>query len=121
MPKPKKKTLTNKLDKAWSKVILSRGKCEVCGSTNSLNAHHYVSRSNRRLRWCLKNGVCVCAGCHLFRNESFHKNPVWGHFWMEENRWEDLQYIACHMNEIKKWTEQEMQEELDNLESKLTK
>ena len=115
--KPKKKTLANKLDKAWSKAILSKGKCEVCGETSSLNGHHYVSRSNRKLRWDIRNGICCCAGCHLFRNDSFHKNPVFGHFWMEENRWEDLQYITLHMNEIKKWTIEDMQEQLDKLNS----
>lgn len=118
--KPSKKTLTKKLDKLWSKLVLSRGKCEVCGKSEALNAHHYISRSNRRLRWDLHNGICVCAGCHVFKNDSFHKNPVWGHFWMEEHRWEDLQYITCHMNEIKKWTEEEVQEQIEKFENKLT-
>jgi len=27
-----KTTLGHKLDKAWSKAILSKGKCEVCGN-----------------------------------------------------------------------------------------
>jgi len=117
--KPKKKTLANKLDKAWSKVILYKGKCEVCGKSENLNPHHYISRSNRRLRWDIRNGICCCVGCHLFKNDSFHKNPVFGHFWMEENRWEDLQYITLHMNEIKKWTLEDMQEHLEVLEKLL--
>lgn len=62
------------------------------------------------LRWSLENGICVCAKHHLFGNESFHKNPEFGHFWMEENRWEDLQHIVCNMNIIKKWTVEEMEE-----------
>jgi hypothetical protein len=111
-----KKPLIKKLDKAWSYAVKVRAKekCEVCGKP-ATNSHHYISRSNRRLRWDLRNGVAVCAGCHLFANKSFHKNPEWGHFWMEENRWEDLAYINCVMYEIKKWSEEEMQERYDEL------
>jgi len=68
------------------------------------------------LRWDLKNGICCCVGCHLFKNNSFHKNPEWGHFWMEDHRWEDLQYIVCNMNEIKKWSIEDMQEQLKLLQ-----
>jgi hypothetical protein len=119
-----KKTLTNKLDKAWSQVVKQRAgnKCEVCGKVQSLNSHHYISRSNRMLRWDPRNGVCVCAGCHLFKNESFHKNPEFSHYWMEENRWEDLRDINCIMYEIKKWTIEDMEstlEELNNLIKRL--
>jgi len=38
---------------------------------------------------------------------------------MEENRWEDFQYITCKMNEIKKWTLVDMQELLDKLNEEL--
>ncbi len=110
-----KKYLTKKLDSAWSKVILSKGKCEVCGKRENLNPHHYISRSNRRLRWDIRNGICCCVGCHLFKNESFHKNPEWGHFWMEDKRWEDLAYINVVMYEIKKWTVEDMESKLKEL------
>lgn len=121
--KTSKKTLTKKLDNAWARVVKQRAgnKCEVCGKREALNAHHYVSRSNRRLRWEPMNGLCVCAGCHLFKNESFHKNPEWGHFWMEENRWEDLRDINCVMYEIKKWTIGDMQDKLKELEEELAR
>ncbi len=116
-----KSSLTKKLDSAWSELVKKRAgyKCEVCGKNQILNSHHYISRSNRQLRWFVQNGICVCPGCHLFSNNSFHKNPVFGHFWMEENRWEDFQYITCKMNEIKKWTLVDMQELLDKLNEEL--
>lgn len=116
--KPSKKTLTKKLDTAWSKAVKKRAgfKCEVCGKTESLNSHHVVGRRNRRLRWELFNGVCLCAGCHTFKLKSAHQNPEWFHFWMEENRWEDLRDINCKMYEIKKWTIEDMQERLKELE-----
>jgi len=120
MPRtPSKKTLTKKLDTAWSKAVknLAKNKCEVCGKVESLNSHHVVGRRNRRLRWELFNGVCLCAGCHTFKLESAHQNPEWFHFWMEENRWEDLRDVNCKMFEIKKWTIPEMQEKLKELEA----
>ena len=117
MKNPTKKSLAKKLDKAWSEVVKYRAgyKCEVCGKCTVLNSHHYISRINRELRWEPTNGICVCAGCHTFGNQSFHKNPEWGHFWMEEHRWKDLQYIVCNMNTIKKWTFEEMQGQLSYL------
>lgn len=113
--KVSKTTLGNKLDKAWSRAILSKGVCEVCGETQSLNPHHIEGRRNFRLRWDLRNGVCLCSGCHIFRKDSAHQSPEWFHFWLEENRWEDLQYIMCHRGEIKKWTLEEMLEQLNKL------
>lgn len=117
--KVSKKTLIKKLDTAWSRAVKERAgnKCEVCGKRESLNSHHYVSRSNRRLRWEVANGICVCAGCHLFKKDSFHKNPIFGHFWMEDKRWEDFQWLTCHQNEIAKWTLADMEEKLKELES----
>lgn len=117
MRSPSKKTLTKKLDKAWSEAVkyLAGYRCEVCGKMVTLNSHHYISRINRRLRWEPFNGVCVCAGHHTFGNESFHKNPEFGHYWMEENRWEDLNKVLCSMNEIKKWSVEEMQDQLSYL------
>ena len=113
--KVSKATLGNKLDEAWSRAILSKGVCEVCGETQFLNPHHIEGRRNLRLRWDLRNGVCLCSGCHIFRKDSAHQSPEWFHFWLEENRWEDLQYIMCHRGEVKKWTLEEMLEQLDKL------
>lgn len=116
MPR-RKSTVLKKLDKEWSRCVRQRAdnKCEVCGGLGT-NAHHYISRSNRVLRWDLRNGISVCAGCHLFKNNSFHKNPEWGHFWMEEHRWEDLRDINCVMYTIKKWTIEEIEDKLKELE-----
>lgn len=117
MRKIKKSTLEKKLDRAWSKAILSKGKCEVCGGIGYLNPHHIEGRRNFRLRWDLRNGVCLCSGCHMFRKESAHQSPEWFHFWLEENRWEDLQYIMCVRNEVKKWSIEELQIKLLELQN----
>lgn len=117
--KSPKTRLADKLDKAWSKVILSKGKCEVCGKTESLNGHHIEGRKNMALRWDLRNGVCLCAGCHVFRKESAHQSPEWFHFWLEDKRWEDLQHVMCIRNSIVKWSVEDMQSKLDELNSEL--
>lgn len=113
--KTSKKTLRKKLDSAWSTAIRSKGKCEVCGKGESLNAHHIVGRRNLALRWELFNGVCLCAGCHTFKKDSAHQNPLWFNCWLEENRWEDLRDCYCRMNDIKKWTIEDMQAKLKEL------
>ena len=113
-----RKGLVKKLDKAWSEAVKkqAKNKCEVCGNRESLNSHHIVGRRNRRLRWELYNGVCLCAGCHTFKLQSAHQNPEWFHFWLEENRWEDLAKVNSTMNEIKKWSISDIQDKLKELQ-----
>jgi hypothetical protein len=72
-----KKIEIKKLDKLWSAKIRARGRCEVCNKTTHLNAHHYIGRRNRNVRWDLDNGVCLCSGCHTMKAESAHQNPEW--------------------------------------------
>ena len=118
MKKTERDKITDKLDKVWAEVVKSKAgyKCEVCNlSDGRLNAHHIEGRRNLRLRWDLRNGVCLCSGCHMFRKESAHQSPEWFHFWLEECRWEDLQYIMCVRNEIKKWSIEELQIKLSEL------
>jgi hypothetical protein len=119
--RPSKKTLRNKLDKTWSELVkLQAGrKCEVCGKTENLNSHHIVGRCNLRLRWEVFNGVCLCPGCHTFKRDSFHQNPVWAEDWLRENRGQDLKLIRATMGEIKKWSIEEMQEKLAELQEAL--
>ena len=99
-----KKELINKLDDAWSKRIRQYGRCEVCGKTNRLNAHHFYSRSIRVLRWDIDNGFCLCVGCHVFSpNFSAHKTPAEFFEWAVEKRgreWYDD--LKTKKNTIKK-------------------
>jgi len=113
-----KKGLKKKLDTAWSKVVrLQAGnKCEVCSKTEYLNAHHIVGKRNLRLRWELYNGVSLCSGCHTLKTDSAHQNPVWFEKWLKEDRGEDYKLIEATMNEIKKWTVDEMLVKLKELE-----
>ena len=123
MPKTKKPLtkgkLSKKLDEAWSLSVKKRAgyKCEVCGIGESghLNSHHIVGRRNRRVRWDVRDGVCLCVKHHRFGIESAHEDPLWFREWLEENRWEDYAYLYTVKNQIKKWTLEDMEKQLEEL------
>lgn len=49
----------------WTKEVLKRGKCEMCGSTQDLEAHHIIKWADYpKGRAELKNGQCLCHECH---------------------------------------------------------
>ena len=89
-----KKQEVTKLDKQWRDAIRSRDKCyQVCGGTSFLNAHHVIGRRNRNVRWDLDNGVLLCSGCHTFRVQSAHQDPLWFSEWFQDrypNRYESI-------------------------------
>ena len=84
----KMKSLDKKIDEAWAKIVKHRAgnKCEYCGKTTYLNAHHVYSRSKRSTRWDLSNGVSLCVGHHTFGEWSAHKNPIEFIEWIKERR-----------------------------------
>ena len=90
--KQARKVKKSLVDKKWSLVVRAKtgNKCEYCGITKFLNAHHIISRSNHATRWDLDNGVSLCAKHHLFSYEfSAHKNPVEFIEWIKEYRGEE--------------------------------
>ncbi len=123
MPKTKKPLtkgkLSKKLDEAWSLAVKKKAgyKCEVCGIGESghLNSHHIVGRRNRRVRWDVRDGVCLCVKHHRFGIESAHEDPLWFREWLEDKRWEDYAYLYTIKNQIKKWTLEDMEEQLEEL------
>jgi hypothetical protein len=77
-----KKGQMNKLDKLWSAKIREFGRCEVCSKSGcKLDSHHYIGRRNRNLRWDLRNGFCLCSGCHTMKAQSAHQDPEWFREW----------------------------------------
>ena len=51
--------------KAWTKEIVSKGKCEKCGATDNLEAHHIIKWADYpKGRIDPKNGMCLCHKCH---------------------------------------------------------
>ena len=62
-----KAKLRNQADKLFKQIIISRYNyvCELCGGQWRLTAHHFFYRSSAgHLRYCLDNGICLCAKCH---------------------------------------------------------
>lgn len=55
----------------WKKDVLRKGKCEVCGATEQLEAHHIIHWSEYPMgRVDVNNGMCLCHKCHTDE----HKN-----------------------------------------------
>jgi len=52
---------------SWSKVIRKRDKkCQLCGSTKELVAHHILYKSKfPELSLNINNGITLCRKCHL--------------------------------------------------------
>lgn len=62
--------LNKQLDKLWSQKVREKGYCEYCGKKPPevvLHAHHIYSRRHYSTRWDVKNGLCICTGCHLYK------------------------------------------------------
>ena len=92
--KRKKSTKTkikDRLDKKWSAKVREKGRCECCGKTGTLHAHHIFTRSKLSTRWDLDNGICLCPGCHTFSATlSAHKAPLEFHRWLESYKGKDF-------------------------------
>lgn len=69
----------------WKKKVKKIGKCEICGATEQLEAHHKVpwtySISGRA---DVKNGQCLCSKCH----KMMHDDELWLEFMMKGERGE---------------------------------
>lgn len=83
--KPTKKTV----DDLWANIVKTKAgwKCEYCGKTSYINAHHIFSRTNHSTRWDIENGIALCAGHHTFSSTfSAHKAPIEFSEWVKEYR-----------------------------------
>jgi len=84
---PKKKRLKSFADELWALAVKRqwKGRCAVCGRTASLHAHHLIPRQHQATRYTLKNGICICAGCHLFSKDlSPHQNAAGWLEWLAQ-------------------------------------
>jgi len=51
--------------RVWRKQVLSKGQCELCGTTVNLEAHHKIKWADwPQGRIDLQNGQCLCHSCH---------------------------------------------------------
>jgi NAD-dependent dihydropyrimidine dehydrogenase PreA subunit len=107
----------NELDRIWSRIIKSRGTCEVCGQ-DGWEPHHIKHRSNLATRWLIENGCLLCNFCHITSSRfSAHKTPTDFHKWIEKKRGKDvmdkLESVSKKIskpdyNTIKKYLEEEL-------------
>jgi 5-methylcytosine-specific restriction endonuclease McrA len=63
------KGLRGKATRLHSLVVRARGRCERCGSTQSLQAAHIIPRRYAATRVDPVNAWCLCAACHLRTTE----------------------------------------------------
>jgi hypothetical protein len=84
-----KRPSTKSLDTLWSERVKDRAgcKCEYCGKSYYLNAHHVFGRRHWGLRWDLDNGVALCPNHHTFSPIfSAHQTPTKFSDWIQEKR-----------------------------------
>jgi len=99
--KMKWKTFCNKADDLFRILVKADGVCEWCGkSTGQLHCHHVIGRTNKRLRWDMRNGVCLCAGCHKMNAGNAHDDPIAFLLWFKETRYDDYEYVCRVKNEL---------------------
>lgn len=57
----------------WIKEVLKPGKCEKCGATEELEAHHIIKWADYpKGRTDIKNGQCLCHRCHTNEHYGDH-------------------------------------------------
>lgn len=112
-----KKAVKNRLDKLFSEVIRSGGRCVKCGKTDmeaQIHASHIYSRSHLSVRWDELNCKPLCASCHFY----WHQNPTESYEWLVSSgvrTEEEMVELKRRKETIKKWTV----DELLDLEQKL--
>jgi len=111
MRKPSRKTIKRNLDKLFSAKIRSKGYCEKCGKTTTLQCAHIYSRSYLRLRWVAENAFCSCSGCHFW----WHKNPLDAIEWVSQIRdVEMLKLMKQKITPVKTWEMIEWYDKMKN-------
>lgn len=58
----------------WKKKVKQAGRCEICGATENLAAHHKIPWAHSiKGRTDIKNGQCLCNECHNI----MHDDALW--------------------------------------------
>jgi len=103
----------NKLDKKFSELVRSRGRCEFCGRADvRLECAHIQSRRYVCIRWDLRNALCLCSACHF----KSHAQPLWFADHIQPYK---KKYLKEKIQNLKAVTIQDMQAKYEELK-KLT-
>lgn len=73
-------------DQDWSEAvkIIAKYRCEKCGVPEPLNSHHFIGRVAKSVKYDIKNGWCLCVGCHRYA----HNRPSEFSDWARSKRGE---------------------------------
>ena len=118
MRKTSIKTLRNKADRLFHQVCLSQNpNCLICGK-QAVCAHHYVPKSqSNNLRYDTKNGISICAGCHLRHHRA--GDPRIAETIMEKMGKEWAEDLHARRRIICKFNKGYLKEVIEQLESQL--
>lgn len=86
----------------WTERVHSDwgGKCAVCGSESTPNAHHLENRNVcRALRYDPMNGILLCPSHHKFGKDSAHKGGIWFANWLLEHHPDRFRYVIEHRSD----------------------
>lgn len=114
----KLKGIDKKLHEAWREVVYKRAgyKCEICGSSQTINPHHFFGKRALNTRCDPDNGVCLCTGHHTFAKESAHQAPSWFQEMMLHIRGDEwLKKLTSKWRKNVKFTKKEKEEMLNKL------
>lgn len=100
------KTMRNKLDSIYSKIVRKTGQCRRCLKTEGLQCSHIHPRDKFSVRWDLRNAFCLCAGCHKYW---WHAEPIEAaEFARQKLGIEVYEQLYVDAQRIKKWKVDEM-------------
>jgi 5-methylcytosine-specific restriction endonuclease McrA len=97
--KVNKSKLKKNLDVLWSMAVKARDKkCQRCGSTGSLSAHHVFGRRHNATRWVLDNGITLCYPCHI--HWAHHDVGSFSAWWIDKNGSEKFNWLSAQSKMI---------------------
>ena len=105
--------LKKKLLVVWAKIakIQQGNKCQICGSTEYLNAHHLIPKEKKdsALRYDLQNAIVLCPRHHKYSYDlSPHKNPITFFALFTATYPNQHEYLLEHASDTKIYTEEEL-------------
>jgi len=115
------KTLEQRADRAFSRLVVLRGRCEKCGCRYHLETHHLVRRAIHAARWVTGLALCLCDNCHRLDATAAHANPDAFDAWLTERMPEtaalrdEYLYRRC----CEKVSQQEVEAVCEELEGQL--
>ncbi|RKX21926.1 MAG: hypothetical protein DRP45_11825 [Candidatus Zixiibacteriota bacterium] len=113
---PNSKYYKKRADAAWSKVVRRVGKCEKCGRTQNLQAHHFIRRDVLHLRHVVENGICLCSHCHANdKMNSAHGSPLNFYEWLADVKPKRMAWVEAHRHEQKPLERETYAEALERL------